>query len=68
MNNTESIKDFYGRVIATIITAPNGERTIKDFYGRVRGTYYPRENWTKDFCGRVIGGGDQLMRLLDSPF
>ena len=37
MSNKENIKDFYGRVIGTIITKPNGDKVIKDFYGRVVG-------------------------------
>ena len=64
MSNKENIKDFYGRVIGTIITKPNGDKVIKDFYGRVKGTYIKRSNYTKDFYGRVVGEGDILTTLL----
>ncbi len=62
---SEYIKDFYGRVIGTIETYPNGDKRIKDFYGRLKGQYLAKDNVTKDFYGRIIGSGDQLMRLLD---
>ena len=61
MSNKENIKDFYGRVIGTIITKPNGDKVIKDFYGRVKGTYIKKSNYTKDFYGRVVGEGDTLL-------
>lgn len=61
----EYIKDFYGRVIGTLETKSNGDKTIKDFYGRLKGTYLKNKNVTKDFYGRVIGNGDQLTSLLD---
>lgn len=60
----ENIKDFYGRVIGTIETKSNGDKIIKDFYGRVKGTYIKKYDLTKDFYGRPIGNGDQLMSLL----
>lgn len=63
-NSKEHIKDFYGRVIGTIITKPNGDRVLKDFYGRVKGTYIKKTNFTKDFYGRVVGKGDMLTSLL----
>ena len=37
MANKVDIKDFYGRVIGTVIEESNGDKTIKDFYGRPLG-------------------------------
>ena len=34
MANKVDIKDFYGRVIGTVVEESNGDKTIKDFYGR----------------------------------
>ena len=62
----EHIKDWTGKVIGTLETKPNGDKTIKDFYGRVKGTYIKSLNMTKDFYGRPVGKGDQLMRLLST--
>ena len=64
MATKETLKDFYGRIIGTIETAPNGDRTIKDFYGRILGKYEKARNVTKDFYGRIIGTGDLLTTLL----
>ena len=35
MSVKTNIKDFYGRVIGTVVEENNGDKTIKDFYGRV---------------------------------
>ena len=63
----ENIKDFYGRVIGTIITKPNGDKVIKDFYGRVKGTYIKKSNYTKDFYGRVAFRRSPALVFLMSP-
>ena len=39
MSVKTNIKDFYGRVIGTVVEENNGDKTIKDFYGRPLGYY-----------------------------
>lgn len=60
------IKDFYGRVIGTVIEESNGDKTIKDFYGRPLGYYKKSRDVTTDFYGRVVASGDQLAMLLNA--
>ena len=60
MSVKTNIKDFYGRVIGTVVEENNGDKTIKDFYGRPLGYYKKGRNVTTDFYGRVVASGDQL--------
>ena len=60
----EHIKDWTGKIIGTLETKNNGDKVIKDFYGRIKGTYVKKLNMTKDFYGRPVGKGDQLISLL----
>ena len=39
MSVKTNIKDFYGRVIGSVVEENNGDKTIKDFYGRPLGYY-----------------------------
>ena len=66
MSVKTNIKDFYGRVIGTVVEESNGDKTIKDFYGRPLGYYKTGRNVTTDFYGRVVASGDQLTMLLNS--
>ncbi len=64
MKSKVDIKDFYGRVIGTIVEENNGDKTIKDFYGRPLGYYKKSRDVTTDFYGRVVATGDQLAMFL----
>ena len=66
MANKVEIKDFYGRVIGTVIEKSNGDKTIKDIYGRPLGYYKKSRDVTTDFYGRVVASGDQLAMLLNA--
>ena len=66
MSVKTNIKDFYGRVIGTVVEENNGDKTIKDFYGRPLGYYKKGRNVTTDFYGRVVASGEQLTMLLNS--
>ena len=66
MANKVDIKDFYGRVIGTVIEESNGDKTIKDVYGRPLGDYKKSRDVTTDFYGRVVASGDQLAMLLNA--
>ena len=49
MSVKTNIKDFYGRVIGTVVEENNGDKTIKDFYGRPLGYYKKGRNVTTIF-------------------
>lgn len=59
------IKNFYGKVIATIETDERGNKTVKDFYGKVLGKYEASGDVTKDFYGRIIARGDATGTLIN---
>ena len=61
---TETIKDYYNRIIGYIDTKPNGDKIGFDFYRRIVGYYEKTPNLTKDFYRRVIGHGDLLVSLI----
>ena len=63
----EKIKDFYGRIIGTMIEENDGRKKLLDFNGRILGTYDPRVDLTRDFNGRIISKGDRLLSLLNFP-
>ena len=66
MSVKTNIKDFYGRVIGTVVEESNGDKTIKDCYGRPLGSYKNGRNVPADCYGRVVASGDQLTMLLNS--
>jgi hypothetical protein len=66
MAKKTDIKDFYGRVIGTVVEESNGDKAIKDFYGRPLGYYKKSRDVTTDFYGRVVASGDQLAMLLNA--
>ncbi len=55
---TETIKDFYGKIIGYIETKPNGDKVVTDFYRKILGYYFKSRNVTTDFYRRVIAQGD----------
>ena len=60
----DRIKDWTGKIIGTIETDKNGDKTVRDFYGRIKGRYNKRADVTTDFYGRRIAKGDQCAMLL----
>ena len=66
MNNKETIRDFYGRILGTITTDSSGNKIARDFYGRIVGRYDKRTNVTRDFYGRVVAKGDRVSGLVPS--
>lgn len=65
MKTTQTIKDFYGKVIGFIEIYDDGHKIVKDFYRKVVGRYDPRTNTTKDFYGKVVAKGDATAMLLN---
>lgn len=65
MNNIETLRDFYGRIIGYIETdTKTGNKTGRDFYRRIVGYYDKNLNVTKDFYQRIVGRGDILTSLI----
>lgn len=64
MNNREVIKDFYGRILGSVTTDAQGNKTVRDFYGKVLGKFDAKNNVTRDFYGRIIAKGDRSSGLI----
>ena len=64
MDDKQTIRDFYGRILGTITTDKDGNKIVRDFYGRIQGKYDAKYNVTRDFYGRVLARGDQSSSLL----
>ena len=62
---TDTIKDFYGRIIGYIETDNKGNKIVRDFHRRVLGRYDKASNTTRDFYGRIVARGDQSAMLLN---
>ncbi len=62
--DTQTIRDFYGKIIGYVETDSAGNKTIRDFYRRILGKYNKATDTTRDFYGRVIAKGDNLSMLL----
>ena len=66
MWNKTKIKDWRGRIIGTIEEdSTTGNKRIRDFYGRIKDTNNKRLNITKDFYGKQVAKGDNLLLLLN---
>lgn len=66
MNNTQTIRDFNGRIIGYIETDDKGNKTVKDFYRKILGYYDVKQNVTKDFYKKIVARGDASAMLLYS--
>lgn len=64
MKDTQTIRDFYGRVLGYIETESNGDKTVRDFYHVILGYYNKRQDVTTDFYRRIIGRGDMSSALI----
>lgn len=64
MEDREVVRDFYGRILGSITTDPQGNRVVRDFYGRILGKYEKKSNVTRDFYGRIIAKGDMSSGLI----
>lgn len=61
---TETVKDFYGKILGYIETSSNGDKTIRDFYRKILGYYRKDRNVTTDFYGKILAKGDISSGLL----
>lgn len=64
MRQTQTIRDFYGRVLGYIEEDEQGNSTAYDFYRRILGRYSKLLNSTQDFYGRVIARGNITSALV----
>lgn len=64
MNDKETIRDFYGRILGTITSDSSGNKVVRDFYGKVLGKYDKKANVTRDFYGRIVAKGDRSSSLI----
>lgn len=62
--STETVRDFYGKILGRIETNPNGDKTVRDFYGKIQGRYDSRYNVTRDFYGKIVARGDASAGLI----
>ena len=58
------IRNFYGKIIGSIETDTQGNKTIRDFYGKILGRYNKKQDVTRDFYGRIVSKGDASAMLL----
>lgn len=61
--NRQIIKEWNGKIIGSIETHPNGDKTVRDFYGKILGKYIKSLDVTRDFRGKMIARGDQSPML-----
>ena len=62
----QDIRDRTGRLLGW--RQENGNRIDgRDAGGMLRGWYDPRQNETKDACGRLVGKSDILAALIVAP-
>lgn len=64
MKTTETIRDFYNKIIGYIETDERGNQVVKDFYRRILGRYDKASNTTRDFYGKIIAKGNQVSSLI----
>lgn len=65
MINTQTIKDWRGKIIGFIDIDENGNKTVRDFYRKILGYYDKKQDVTRDFYKRIIAKGDLSSMLLN---
>lgn len=61
---TETIRDFYGKILGTVEEQSSGDKIARDFYGKILGYYRKKTNMTTDFYGKILGKGDSVVSLI----
>jgi len=65
MKTTQTIRDFYNRIVGYIETDDaTGNKVAIDFYRRIIGYYDKKTNTTRNFYKRIVSRGDILSSLL----
>jgi hypothetical protein len=65
--STQTLKDSHHRVIGYIETKSDGSQVGKDAHYRIKGYFDPKTNQTKDAHYKVVGHGNLLASLINSP-
>lgn len=60
----EYITDFYGKILGSLETMPNGDIIVRNFPGQILGKYEKSSNYTKDFYGKILYKGNMAPALL----
>lgn len=58
------ITNAYGKIMGTVETQNNGDKTVRDFYGKILGYYRKSRDVTTDFYGKIIARGDAAVGLI----
>lgn len=61
----ETLKDWTGKIIGYVQTDNYGNKILRDFYRKILGKYDKASDTTRDFYGRKVARGDQLLILLN---
>lgn len=66
MIQTQTMKDFYGRIIGYVETdSSTGDKTVRNFYRQIVGYYVKSRDVTTNFYKKVLAKGDVSAALLD---
>ena len=60
----ETLKDWIGKITGYVDTDSNGNKALYDWQHKKLGRYDKNLDVTRDFYGRVVAKGDQLLTLL----
>ena len=61
---TETIRDFYGKILGFIEEDMQGNKTAYNFHRQILGTYNKKENVTRNFLGAIVARGDVTTSLI----
>ena len=61
---TDTVRDFYNRIIGYLEYESNGDITVRDFYRVIKGKYDAKQDVTRDFYGRIVAKGNVASMLL----
>lgn len=64
MQREKTLRDKFGSRIGTLKVRHDGDMEIYDRYGTLRGTYYVKQDETRDKGGSRVGYGNLLATLI----
>jgi len=63
-NRRETIRDFFGKIIAYIDYKENGDQELRNYQQTVLGRYIVSKNTTTDYFGKILSRGNTLVGLI----